>query len=118
MIAGDHAASPDSYFFSGLIAKKAHPSLPFAVDYEVPVTVSAVTSVINRNAENPYAAALFADWSLSDEAQQIQAEDFRGPVATKHPFFPKDAKLIAYVTVSKDIEDKLVALWTKYLRVK
>jgi iron(III) transport system substrate-binding protein len=118
MIAGDHAASPDSYFFSGLIAKKNHPSIPFAADYEVPVTVSAVTSVINRNAENPYAAALFADWSLSDEAQQIQANDFRGPVAMKHPFFPKDAKLIAYVTVSKEIEDALVALWVKYMPTK
>jgi len=39
-------------------------------------------------------------------------------VAAKHPFFPKDAKLISYVTVSKAIEDKLVALWTKYMPVK
>jgi ABC-type Fe3+ transport system substrate-binding protein len=118
MMAGDHAASPDSYFFPGLIAKKANPSIPFAADYDVPVTVSAVTSVINRNVEYPYAAALFADWSLSDEAQQVEANDFRGPVAAKHPFFPQDAKLVVYVTVSKPIEDKLVALWTKYMPVK
>src|SRR5262249_25151618 len=118
MMAGDHAASPDSYFFPGLLAKKANPSIPFAVDYEVPVTVSAVTSIINRNVEYPYAAALFADWSLGDEAQQVEANDYRGPVAAKHPFFPQNAKLISYVTVSKATEDKLVALWTQYMPVK
>jgi iron(III) transport system substrate-binding protein len=118
MTAGDHAASPDQYFYLGLIEKKDNPSLPFAADYLTPITVSAVTALINRNTPYPFAAALFADWSLSDESQQIEANDFRGPVAAKHPFFPDDAKLIAYTTVPKEIEDQLVALWIKYMRGK
>jgi ABC-type Fe3+ transport system substrate-binding protein len=118
MVAGDHAASPDSYFYSGLVAKRKNPSIPFAADYDVPITMSTVTSVINRNAENLYAAALFADWALSDESQQSLAGDFRGPVAAKHPFLPPNAKIVPYVTVSKAIEDRLVALWTKHMPMK
>ena len=118
MIAGDHAASPDQYFFGGYIDKAKNPATPFGANYLTPITVAAVSAVINRNVEFPHAAALFADWSLSDESQAILAKDFRGPVASKHPFFPPEAKIVAYTTVPREVEDKLVAIWRKYMRDK
>lgn len=118
MIAGDHAISPDQYFNFGYAEKRKVPDATFAADYDVPLTVAAVSAIINRNAENLYAAALFTDWTLSPENQDILFKNFRGPVAGKHPFFPDNAKIIAYTTVSPDVEKALVDIWRKYMRGK
>jgi ABC-type Fe3+ transport system substrate-binding protein len=83
-----------------------------------PIAVAALVSLINKNAEYPYAAALFSDWTLSDECQTILFEEFRGPVVGKHPFYPDNAKLVAYGSVPRDIENKLVDIWKKHMRGK
>jgi iron(III) transport system substrate-binding protein len=118
MVAGDHMASPDQYLYAGLLDKQKNPALPFGASYSTPITLSTVAAAINRNAEHPYAAALFADWSVSDESQDILVKEYRGPVAVKHPFIPDDAELVPYTTVPKEIEDKLADLWIKYMKPK
>ena len=118
MVAGDHAISPDQYLNAGYADFKKNPKTPFAVVYEAPIAVAALVSLINKNAEYPYAAALFSDWTLSDECQTILFEEFRGPVVGKHPFYPDHAKLVAYGSVPRDIENKLVDIWKKYMRGK
>ena len=118
MIAGDHAISPDQYLNAGSTDLRKNPKTPFGVVYEAPIAVAALVSLINKNAEYPYSAALFADWTLSDECQTILFEEFRGPVVGKHPYFPDNAKLVAYGSVPPDIENKLVDIWKKYMRGK
>ena len=118
MIAGDHGISPDQYLNAGYADLKKNPKTPFAVVYEAPIAVAALVSLINKNAEYPYAAALFSDWTLSDECQTILFEEFRGPVVGKHPYYPDNAKLVAYGSVPADIENKLVQIWKKYMRDK
>src|SRR5690606_10324206 len=54
MISGDHAITPDQYLYRGTLEKRKNPAVPFGADYDTPVTVSGVTSVINENTPNPY----------------------------------------------------------------
>ena len=113
MLSGDHAISPDQYFYLGSRMKKRNPSVPFGADYQTPVMVYAQSQVLNKNTPHPYGAALFADWSLSDESQKYMAGNYRGPVAAKHPYFPDDVKLVPFNFVSNDVVDKLSAMWKK-----
>jgi iron(III) transport system substrate-binding protein len=118
MVAGDHAISPDQYIYAGLLLKKKNPSVPFGVDYETPISITALNVIINRNAPHPYAAALFADWSVSEESQEYLAKEYRGPSALKHPYFPDTAKLVPYGFISAEDSDKLQALWMKHIGSK
>jgi iron(III) transport system substrate-binding protein len=111
MLSGDHAISPDQYFYYGTLMKKKNPSVSFGADYQTPVMVMAQSMVINKNAQHPYAAALYADWALTDESQKYMAAHYRGPLAAKHPYFPDDVKLVPYNFVSNDIVDKLQTMW-------
>lgn len=115
MLAGDHAASPDQYVYTGVKAKAANPAVPFGVAYDAPITVAAVSAVINKNTPNPHAAALFADWVLSDECQGLLAKEYRGAIAIPHPYFPSNVKLVFYQSVPPEVEAKLVALWQKHV---
>jgi ABC-type Fe3+ transport system substrate-binding protein len=68
--------------------------------------------IINKNAPHPYAAALFADWTLSEESQKYAAKEFRGPVAYKHPYMPDGVKLTVVKEPASDEEnDRYIALW-------
>lgn len=118
MISGDHAISPDQYLWNGTLLKKKNPETPYAVNYSTEITLAALSLVINKNTPYPYATALFADWTLSQESQEYLAATYRGPVAAKHPYFPDNAKLISYTFVSSDIVDKLHASWQKHIRSK
>jgi iron(III) transport system substrate-binding protein len=115
MVSGDHAISPDQYFYAGLLLKKEKPAVPFAADYETPVTITALNVVINKNTPYPYASALFTDWILTNESQEYLAKEYRGPSALKHPYFPDDVKLVPYDFISTETSDKFLAMWTKYI---
>jgi iron(III) transport system substrate-binding protein len=115
MIAGDHAISPDQYMYDGIAQKRKYPSLPFAADFDAPVTITALNLVINKNTPYPYAAAVFADWLMSEESQAYLSSRLRGPIALKHPYFADDAKLVSYGYEPTDVIDRLQAIWTKHL---
>lgn len=113
MLSGDHAISPDQYFYRGTQMKDKNNKVPFGADYQTPVMVYAQAQTINKNTPHPYAAALFVDWTLTEESQKYMAKHYRGPVASKHPYFPDDVKLVPFNFVSNDVVDKLQKLWTK-----
>jgi ABC-type Fe3+ transport system substrate-binding protein len=115
MIAGDHAISPDQYMYDGIAQKRKHPAIPYGADFDAPVTITALNLIINMNTPYPYAAALFADWLLSEESQAYLSSRLRGPIAAKHPYFTDDVKLVSYGHESKEVIDRLHAIWAKYL---
>lgn len=111
MLAGDHMVQGDNYLYQGVAMKRKNPSAPFAIVYSAPILATNDVAAINRNATNPYAAALFADWTLSAESQSYLAAQLRGPVALPHPFLPDNVELIDNVDPAKDVMDRLLAGW-------
>jgi iron(III) transport system substrate-binding protein len=118
MLAGDHMMQGDNYLYQGELAKRKDPSTPFAIVDGAPVLGFAGAMVINKNAPHPYAAALLADWALSEESQQYTAQQFRGPVAIKHPYLPEDAQIVPYGDTPPDLAEMLQGWWAKYVRSK
>ncbi|HEY7299350.1 MAG TPA: extracellular solute-binding protein [Xanthobacteraceae bacterium] len=115
MLAGDHAISPDQYIYDGIAQKRKFPALPFGADFDAPVTITALDLVINRNTPYPYAAALFADWLMSEESQAYLASRLRGPIALKHPYFTDDTKLVSYGYAPAEVIDRLNGIWNRHL---
>jgi ABC-type Fe3+ transport system substrate-binding protein len=74
--------------------------------------------VINKNAQNPHAAALFADWTLSEESQKYVADEFRGPLIGKHPYLPDNINVVTFGYVSDEIVDRLHNYWNQYIGKK
>lgn len=116
MLAGDHAASPDQYFYRGTKLAQDNPKKnPFKVAYEAPVIAFANGLVINRNAAEPYAAALYADWSLGPDSQEFMKKQFRGPVTIPHPYMPDNVTLVPLDVVPSALADKLFGYWNTYI---
>ena len=115
MIAGDHAAQGDNYMYQGVQMKLKNPNIAFAPVWSatMPATIGAM--IINPNTPRPYASALLVDWVLSEESQKYTAEQFRGPVAYKHPYIPEDAKIVSFATVDDATADKLAKMWDQYI---
>ena len=83
-----------------------------------PILAFAGVVAINRNAQHPNAAALFAEWLMSPEDQQYIASQLRGPVAMQHPFIPDDAKIITTIVPPPDEMARLIGYWNKYMAKK
>lgn len=115
MLTGDHALQGDNYFYTGMEAKKKDPKAPFAMVLTAPILSFAGGMVINKNAKNPYASALFVDWTLSQDSQNLINEILRGPLTIKHPFLPDNVKLVTYNIVSDDITKRLHDAWGQYI---
>ena len=115
MLAGDHMAQGDNYLYYGLQLQKKNPSLPYANVYTGAIMYNLGVNMINRNAANPHASALFTDWTLSRESQQYLSDEGRGPVALKHPYMPDSVTLVATVDPPKEIADKLMGFWRTYV---
>jgi ABC-type Fe3+ transport system substrate-binding protein len=115
MLTGDHALQGDNYFYTGMEAKKKDPKAPFAMVLSAPILSFAGGMIINKNAKNPYASALFVDWTLSQDSQNLINEILRGPLAIKHPFLPDNVKLVTYNIVSDDITKRLHDAWGQYI---
>jgi iron(III) transport system substrate-binding protein len=115
MLAGDHMVQGDNYLYQGVAMQRKNPSAPFAIVYSAPILATNDVAAINRNAPNPYAAALFADWTLSAESQAYLAAQLRGPVALPHPFLPDKVELVDNVDPPKDVMDRLLAGWFRFV---
>jgi iron(III) transport system substrate-binding protein len=78
MLAGDHLVQGDNYLYQGVAMQRKNPAAPFAIVYSAPILATNDVAAINRNAPHPYAAALFADWTLSAEARAISPRSCGG----------------------------------------
>ena len=115
MLAGDHMVQGDNYLYNGLAIQRKNPAAPYAIVYTAPVLGYGAAIEINRNTPHPYAAALFADWSLSAEAQNWIASLLRGPLAIPHPYLPPSTQIITYADASPDLVQRLLGYWRKYM---
>jgi iron(III) transport system substrate-binding protein len=115
MLTGDHALQGDNYFYTGVELKKKDPKTPFAIVYSAPILAFAGAMVINKNTQHPYASALFVDWTLSEDSQNMINEILRGPLTIKHPYLPDNVKLVTYNVVSDEVTNRLHEAWTQYI---
>lgn len=115
MLTGDHAVQGDNYLYAGVEAQRKNPKTPFKIVYTAPILAFAGSMVINKNAQNPYAAALLTDWSLSDDGQKLVSDVLRGPVAIKHPYLPDNIRVVTYNIVSEDVTNRLHQAWAQYI---
>jgi iron(III) transport system substrate-binding protein len=115
MLTGDHAVQGDNYLYQGIEAQRKNPKTPYKIVYTAPILAFAGAMVINKNTQNPYAAALLTDWSLSDDAQKLVSDVLRGPIAIKHPYLPDNVKVVTYNIVSEDVTNRLHDAWTQYI---
>jgi len=118
MLAGDHMVQGDNYLYHGVGMQRKNPAAPYAIVYSAPILATNDVAAINRNAPNPYAAALFADWTLSPESQSYLAKELRGPVGLKHPFLPDNVELIDNIDPPQDVMDRLLGYWYRYVEAK
>ena len=117
MLAGDHAIQGDNYLYQGMLLKAKDPNVPFAPVFGAPSPANAGVVVINKHAAHPYAAALLADWTLSQESQEYTAKEYRGPVAAKHPYMPDEAKIVVFGMADADVTDRLQTYWNRYIGI-
>jgi iron(III) transport system substrate-binding protein len=115
MLAGDHMVQGDNYLYHGVYMQRKNPRAPYAIVTSAPILATNDVAAINRNAPNPYAAALFADWTLSPESQAYLAQWLRGPVALPHPFLPPDTKLVDNIDPPADVMERLLGYWERYV---
>jgi iron(III) transport system substrate-binding protein len=118
MLAGDHMVQGDNYLYQGVAMQRKNPAAAFAIVYSAPILATNDVAAINRNAPNPYAAALFADWTLSAESQSYLAKELRGPVALKHPFLPDNVRLVDNIDPPREVMDRLLGYWYRYVERK
>jgi ABC-type Fe3+ transport system substrate-binding protein len=115
MLAGDHMVQGDNYLYHGISVKRKNPTAPYAISYSVPVMGFAGVAAINRNTAQPHAAALWAEWTLTEESQKYVATLLRGPIALKHPYLPDDAKIVTYTDAPADVSKRLLETWNRYV---
>lgn len=116
MMAGDHAIQASNSLYVGIAANQENPKkAPFKPVYTAPVMIYPTGMIINSNAPHPYAAALFVDWTLTDESQKMVTDWGRGNVTEKHPFFPPEAQLVTFGLLDEGTRDRLHGYYTKYI---
>jgi iron(III) transport system substrate-binding protein len=115
MLAGDHMVQGDNYLYHGISVKRKNRSAPYAISYSVPVMGFAGVAAINRNTTRPHAAALWTEWTLTEESQKYVAMLLRGPIALKHPYLPDDAKIVTYTDAPADVSKRLLDTWNRYV---
>lgn len=115
MLAGDHMLQGDNYLYQGIFIQRKNSSAPYAIVYSAPAFGFAGVAAINRNAQHPYAAALWTDWSLTPDSQGYVARLLRGPVTLKHPFLPDSMKIVTYVDAPSDVIERLMGYWNTYV---
>ena len=115
MIAGDHAVQGQNFLYYCPARKAQHPETPCQMVLTAPVLGFAGAIVINKNTSRPHAAALLADWALSEESQNFLGRSFRGPLASKHPYLPASTRVVTYGLTGKDVVDKVLRYWDRYV---
>ena len=106
MLAGDHMVQGDNYLYHGIVMQEEE-SRRRPTPSSIPRRSSgfAGVAVINRNTPHPYAAALWTDWTLTEESQKYVAGVLRGPIALKHPYLPDDVKIVTYTDAPADVDE-------------
>lgn len=115
MLAGDHAIQGQNYLYLGMQMKDENPQVPFAPVWTAPVFGAPGVAIINRNTPHPYAAALFADWVLSDESQQYTSDQYRGALTLEHPFRPEDTEVFIINLSDPETDNRLLDMWEHYV---
>jgi len=115
MVAGDHMLQGDNYLYHGILLQRKNLSVPYAIVYSAPALGFAGVAAINKNTPHPYAAALWTDWTLTEESQKYVAGVLRGPVALKHPYLPDDMKIITYNDAPPEVMKRLLGTWNTYV---
>lgn len=115
MLAGDHMLQGDNYLYHGIFLQRKNPKAPYAIVYSAPVMGFAGVAAINKNAQHPYAAALWTDWTLTEESQKYVAQLLRGPIGLKHPYLPDDVKIVTYNDAPPDVAKRLLGYWNTYV---
>src|SRR5215475_12010044 len=115
MLAGDHMVQGDNYLYHGIGVQRKNRAAPYAIADSVPVMGFAGTAAINRNTPRPHAAALWTDWTLTQESQAYVGSLLRGPIALKHPYLPESAKIVTYNDAPPDVAKRLLGYWNRYV---
>ena len=119
MQAGDHLITGDTLIYK--VARDAY-NRPkrntLKIAFDAPVMADAFGSVISKNAKNPYAAALYVDFMLSEPSQAYMQKRMRGPLAVKHPFMPDDAQVVTFGPQPAAIAKRLHGYWNTYVTKK
>jgi len=115
MLAGDHAIQGDNYLYLGMSMKAENPDLPFQPVWTAPVHGAGGALLINKNTPHPYAAALLADWMLSEESQQYTSDKYRGPITMPNPYMPADAKVVVVGNGDPENNNRLLDMWEQYV---
>jgi iron(III) transport system substrate-binding protein len=119
MLNGDHMIQGDNFLYTGAAANAKNPKkAPFAIVNTAPVTVFAGVSAINTNTTRPYGSALWTDWQLTEESQKVIYDEFRGPLAMKHPFITDDTELFIYGLVPEEVNAKANEIWKQTIGAK
>lgn len=112
MFAGDHTIQGDNFLYAAMAANTKNPKkAPFAIVYEAPIMARAGVTAISTNTPHPYGAALWTDWHLTQESQQYIHDEFRGPLAMKHPFLKDDTELFVFGVVAEEVNQKVNDYW-------
>jgi iron(III) transport system substrate-binding protein len=116
MLAGDHGVQGDNFLYQGVMLNQKNPKkAPFVPVYGEVILAAPSVTVINKNTPHPYGAALYVDYLLSDGAQQVFKESFRGPLTLPHPYMPTDVRFAVQGLPDEKEMDQLYALWRKYV---
>jgi ABC-type Fe3+ transport system substrate-binding protein len=114
MQAGDHPVSGDALIYLAERAAKQTPDKNvLKVVYSDAVLADAFGVIISKNAVHPYAAALYADFELTDVNQNFLYDRMRGPIGVKHPFMPDDAQIVTFGPIDQAIVMRLRTYWTE-----
>ncbi len=115
MLAGDHWVQGENYMYTCYEKLAKDPKAPCKGVFSAPILGIGGAVVINKNTQHPYASALFADWTLSEESQAYTGKNFRGPVGIQHPFIPDGSNIFTYGIVDNDVVDKSLKAWDDYI---
>jgi iron(III) transport system substrate-binding protein len=115
MIAGDHMVQGDNYLYHGIAVQRKNPKAPYAIVYSAPAFGFAGVASINKNTTHPYAAALWTEWTLTEESQKYVVTLLRGPIALKHPILPESMKIVTYNDAPPDVTKRLLAAWNQFV---
>jgi iron(III) transport system substrate-binding protein len=115
MLADDHMLQGDNYLYHGIFMQRKNPRAPYAIVTSAPALGFAGVAAINKNAQHPHAAALWADWVLTEESQKFVATLLRAPIALKHPYLPDDMKIVTYNDAPPEVVKRLLGYWNKYV---
>jgi ABC-type Fe3+ transport system substrate-binding protein len=120
MLGGDHAIQGVNYLYAGMlrVKEKGKDRVPFEPIYSAPLLGAGSSCVINRMAANPYSAALYCDYRLTDESQELLKQMYRGPVVMQHPYIPDNVELIPVNPKKPEFINHLYDLWNENVRKK